>query len=99
MRELLNDAEFSEVVEGSDGVVLVDFFATWCNPCKNLAIQLEQIEGLNIVKVDIEELPITTSTYGVQGLPTLALFKDGQMVGKTTGFMPKEAIINWVESN
>lgn len=97
MKQLQNDAEFQSTI--NEGVVLVDFFATWCNPCKMLAMQLEQIKDYNIVKADIEELPIAVATYNIMSVPTLALFKDGQLVGKAHGFMPKEAVENWIESN
>lgn len=92
------EREFEELVL-NDGLVLVDFYSETCNPCKMLAKELEQIEGINIVKVNIEEVPLFSSSYGVMGVPTLAVFVDGEMVNRKTGFMPKEAVIDFVESN
>lgn len=97
MKELQSDLEFAQLVEESNSVVLVDFMASWCNPCKNLSKELEQLKNINIVKVDIEKLPIVTEQYGIMGVPTLAIFKNGEMIDRITGYRPKEAIEEWVK--
>ena len=81
--------------------MLVDFWAEWCGPCKQIAPALEQIaqelEGRVIVaKVDIEASPTTPSRYGVRGIPTMMLFRDGQMASMKVGAMPKAKILEWL---
>ena len=96
-----NESEFNNLV--SNGIVLVDFYATWCGPCKMLAPVLEEVasdrDELKVVKMDIDENRELAKTYGVMSVPTLMLFKDGNMVSKKIGFMPKELITSWVEEN
>lgn len=96
-----NESEFNSLV--SNGIVLVDFYATWCGPCKMLAPVLEEVasdrDELKVVKMDIDENMELAKTYGVMSVPTLMLFKDGNMVSKKIGFMPKELITSWVEEN
>ena len=83
--------------------VLVDFWAEWCAPCKQIAPALEEIandlEGrLSIAKVNIDDNPSTPSKYGVRGIPTLILFKDGQVAATKVGTLPKNKLLEWVES-
>lgn len=89
--------------EIAKGRILVDFYATWCGPCKMLAPVLEEVasdrDELKVVKMDIDENMDLAKTYGVMSVPTLMLFKDGNMVSKKIGFMPKELITSWVEEN
>ena len=99
--EIITNVQFDEVV--SKGVVVIDFFANWCGPCKMLAPVLEEVasdrDELKVVKMDIDENMELAKTYVVMSVPTLMLFKDGNMVSKKIGFMPKELITSWVEEN
>ncbi|HAR4927505.1 TPA: thioredoxin [Staphylococcus aureus] len=89
----VTDADFDSKVES--GVQLVDFWATWCGPCKMIAQVLEELaadyEGkADILKLDVDENPSTAAKYEVMSIPTLIVFKDGQPVDKVVGFQPKE---------
>lgn len=84
----------------SNDLVLVDFFATWCGPCKMLGPVLEDLDSdranVKIVKVDIDESRDLAREYGVMSVPTLLLFKNGTLVSQKVGFMPKEMLIEWI---
>lgn len=94
----LENENFNDVV--SNDVVLVDFFATWCGPCKMLGPVLEEFDqdrsDVKIVKVDIDEKTDLAREYGVMSVPTLILFKDGKPVATRTGYMPKEVLTAWI---
>lgn len=91
-----SEANFSEQVLRSDGPVLVDFYATWCGPCKSLGPTLEQLAAENphakVVKVDIDDNPGLAERYGVQSIPHLMVFKDGRIVAKQTGLASKSRL-------
>ena len=93
--------EFNEKI--SSGRVLVDFFATWCGPCKMLAPILEEIDerkeagDLLIVKVDVDEAGVIAANYGIQSIPTLILFENGKEIKKTLGYMPKPQLLNFLK--
>lgn len=93
------DENFNDVI--NDDIVLVDFFASWCGPCRMLSPVLEEIsedrDSIKIVKVDVDECNSLAKTYGVMSIPTLLLFKNGNLIRKTTGFMPKEQLLSWIE--
>ena len=99
----INDSNFKQEVLEEKGLVLVDFFATWCGPCKMLAPILEELDGelkdVKIVKVDVDQSPETASTYGIQSIPTMKLFKAGKDVQTTVGFLPKEQIVSMIDNN
>jgi thioredoxin 1 len=93
----VTDKDFNSEVINSDKPVLVDFWATWCGPCKMLAPAVEKVannlEGkIDIVKVDVDENPVVANTYGISSIPTLILFSSGKPVGKMVGFRPAEQI-------
>ncbi len=97
------DASFDADVLKSDTPVLVDFWAEWCGPCKQLAPSLDAISEemagkVKVVKVNIDENPNTPGQYGVRAIPTLMLFKDGALVDTATGVRPKGALVDWVNT-
>ncbi len=81
-----------------DGKVLVDFFATWCGPCKMLGQELEDLSSdrtdFKIVKVDVDLNPNLARMYGIMSVPTLMYFNNGKLIKKESGFVPKEIIVN-----
>lgn len=97
------DASFAADVLNSDKPVLVDFWAEWCGPCKMIGPALEEIsdelaDKVSIVKVDIMENTDVSSQYGVQSIPLMILFKDGQPVAQKLGAAPKSQLKGWLES-
>ena len=97
------DASFEQDVLKSGRPVLVDFWAEWCGPCKQIAPSLEDLAGeradkLDIVKVNIDDNQKTPSRYGVRGIPTLMLFKGGQVAATKIGVLPKSKLYEWVDS-
>ena len=96
-----NESNFQEMT--GKGLVLVDFFATWCGPCKMLGPVLEDMasdrDSIDIVKIDIDESMNLARQYGIMSVPTLVLFKDGQVVAQTSGFQPKESIQQFIDNN
>ncbi|MGM9533697.1 MAG: thioredoxin [Intestinibacter sp.] len=100
MAKIINSIEFDDTVK--EGVVVVDFFATWCGPCKMLAPVFEELneelEDVNFVKVDIDQSMDLAQKFRIVSVPTMKIFKDGQEVDTLMGFMPKEAIKSKVEA-
>ena len=97
----VTDQSFEQDVLKADKPVLVDFWAEWCGPCKQIAPALDQISEeladlVTVAKVDIEENPTIPSRYGVRGIPTMMLFRGGQMASMKVGAMPKQKILDWL---
>ncbi|MFP3323686.1 thioredoxin [Planococcus sp. SIMBA_160] len=96
------DQNFKQEV--SEGLVLVDFWAAWCGPCKMIAPVLEELDAdmddkVKIVKLDVDENQQTASEYGIMSIPTLLFMKNGETVDKVVGFRPKEALAELVEKH
>lgn len=94
----ITDAEFDSAVLQSDKPVLVDFWAAWCGPCRMIAPSIKEIAGeygdtLSVAKMDIDANPQTPGMYGVMSIPTLMVFKNGEVVDRIVGAMPKDAIL------
>lgn len=98
---VLTSENFEEEVIKSDKPVLVDFWATWCGPCRMIAPIVEQIaeenEDIKVCKVDVDDQPELTSSFGIQSIPTLIVFKNGEIVNKAVGARSKEAILEMLK--
>ena len=103
MPKQVTDDSFDADVLKSDTPVIVDFWAEWCGPCKQIAPALEELatemaDKLVVAKINIDENPSTPSKFGVRGIPTLMLFKDGQVAATKIGALPKSKLVDWVNS-
>ncbi len=99
----VTDSSFAADVLNAEGAVLVDFWAEWCGPCKMIGPSLEEISDemagqLTIAKVNIDDNPDAPTRYGVRGIPTMILFKNGEKVAEKVGAAPKSALKGWIES-
>ena len=100
----VTDATFDAEVKNSDIPVVVDFWAEWCGPCKQIGPSLEELsaemEGkVKIVKVDVDSNPNSAAAMGVRGIPALFMFKDGQVVSNKTGAAPKGVLDGWIKES
>jgi len=98
------DNDFTTEVLESDLPVVVDFWAEWCGPCKAIGPALEEISAelgdkIKIAKLNIDENPMTPTQYGVRGIPTLLIFKGGEVVAEKIGAMPKSQLQQWIEAS
>lgn len=96
IKHLTNEDFNSEIKEG---MVLVDFYADWCGPCRMLSPVIEEVArelpDLKVIKVNVDEREDVAKMFGVMSIPTLILFRDGQMNKKQVGFIPKEVLMRW----
>lgn len=99
----VSDADFENEVLKADGPVMVDFWAEWCGPCKALSPIVDEVANevsgkMKVVKINIDENPNAPTKYGVRGIPTLMVFKDGELVDTKVGGMSKTQLNEWLES-
>lgn len=99
LKHIKDSAEFNN--ETAKGKVLVDFFATWCGPCKMLAPIVEKVasehEDITVLKIDVDEAPDVAAKYGIRSIPTLILFEDGKAVDMKLGYMPEESVLRFAK--
>lgn len=99
--EIKNEREFNELI--NNDYTLIDFFATWCGPCKMMGPVLENVSssrnGIKVAKVDVDKFPDLARTYGVMSIPTLILFKQGKIIDTKIGFVAEPLLSEWINNN
>jgi thioredoxin 1 len=99
----VSDATFESEVLKASGPVLVDFWAEWCGPCKMIAPALDELAGamdgkVKIVKLNVDENPTTPQKYGIMSIPTLMIFKNGELASRQVGAAPKQKLEQWIKA-
>ena len=99
----LNEANFENEVEKNNGLVLVDFWASWCGPCRMLSPIVDEIaeecKDVKVCKVNVDDEQALAAKFGIMSIPTLVIFKNGNIVNKTIGVQPKSEILKMLASN
>jgi thioredoxin 1 len=101
---IVNATDQTFAAETKEGVVLVDFWAPWCGPCRMIAPVLEEVDQemgdkVKVVKVNVDENQETAAKYGIMSIPTLLVFKNGEAVDKVVGYQPKEALVQLLQKH
>lgn len=101
MLKHINDENYDDEILNTKGICLVDFYATWCGPCMRLAPILEEMansrKGYNIIKVDVDKSTKIASRLSIDTIPTLCIYKDGEILEKRVGYMTKKEIVEFIE--
>jgi len=100
----LTDAEFNDKIKNSEKPIVVDFWAEWCGPCKQLSPTLASVaeelsDKVDVYKMNVDENTETPTTFGIRGIPTLIMFKNGEKIAAKSGNLPKQALTDWINEN